>query len=61
MSITVQPARIIYVIRFADGSFAGSPLAVRTTNKNLAGTFRATEKGDAEAAAKALGGEVVVF
>lgn len=60
MTTPTTPARRpSLIIRFADGSFAGSPLAVRTTNKQFAGTL--TDPAEAEAAAKMLGGEVVPF
>jgi hypothetical protein len=50
-----------YLIRFADGSFAGSPLSERTSNPETAGCFRECEAFTAGRTAVALGGKAVPY
>jgi len=45
-----------YVVRFSDGTYAGSPLTLRTANRSLAGTLGSLD--EARRAARTLGGYV---
>jgi hypothetical protein len=49
----------IFIIEVAKGVYAGSPLALRTSNRNMAGSFR--DEAEALAAARQLGGQVRVW
>lgn len=57
---TAEPF-FVYLVRFADGTFAGSPTNTRTSNPNLAGCFGRKDLARCQSTADALGGEIVKF
>lgn len=58
--MTTPTRRPMFLVRFVDGTYAGSPLATRTTNKELAGVV-SRDRAEAERVAASLGGEAVEY